>query len=124
MTSTLCLALQALKEHAKGEQSGVILVSAQVESELMDLDEAEAAEYLADLGAKERGLHSLIRATYQQLGLRTYFTTGEKESRAWTIRQGMTAPQVGSTKSGGSVSLLRFPDQWQAILAFSCNAEA
>ncbi|KAK2080033.1 hypothetical protein QBZ16_002429 [Prototheca wickerhamii] len=83
----------ALKEHAKGEQSGVILVSAQVESELMDLDEAEAAEYLADLGAKERGLHSLIRATYQQLGLRTYFTTGEKESRAWTIRQGMTAPQ-------------------------------
>lgn len=87
----------------------MILVSAQVESELMDLDEAEAAEYLADLGAKERGLHSLIRATYQQLGLRTYFTTGEKESRAWTIRQGMTAPQVGSSRSGGSVSFVGIP---------------
>jgi ribosome-binding ATPase YchF (GTP1/OBG family) len=49
---------------------------------------------LADLGVEEGGLQSLIRATYALLGLRTYFTTGEKETRAWTIKAGMTAPQA------------------------------
>lgn len=66
----------------------------QVEAELSELDEEEAAEYLQSLGATEGGLKSLIKATYRQLGLLTYFTTGEKETRAWTITAGMTAPQA------------------------------
>ncbi|KAL6778901.1 hypothetical protein ACKKBF_B04125 [Auxenochlorella protothecoides x Auxenochlorella symbiontica] len=86
--------VQALQAKAAEEGCGVVLVSAQVEAELTDLDAAEAAEYLADLGASEGGLKSLVRTTYTQLGLLTYFTTGEKESRAWTIREGMTAPQA------------------------------
>jgi ribosome-binding ATPase len=68
-------------------------MSAQVEAELNQLDQDEAQEYLEALGVKEGGLKSLIQATYEQLGLRTYFTTGEKETRAWTFRDGMTAPQ-------------------------------
>lgn len=84
----------ALKEQAAIDGSDVVIVSAQVEAELKGLDAEEAAEYLADLGAEEGGLGSLIRATYKQLGLLTYFTTGEKETRAWTIKQGMTAPQA------------------------------
>jgi ribosome-binding ATPase YchF (GTP1/OBG family) len=66
----------------------------QVESELRELDAEEATEFLASLGAEEGGLQSLIKATYQQLGLQTYFTAGPKETRAWTIQRGMTAPQA------------------------------
>ena len=84
----------ALKKQADVDGCDVVIVSAQVESELKGLDPEEAAEYLADLGATEGGLGSLIRATYRQLGLLTYFTTGEKETRAWTIKAGMTAPQA------------------------------
>jgi len=69
-----------------------VVISAQIESELVDLAEAEAAEYLAGLGVKESGVGNLIRAVYHLLGLRTYFTTGEKETRAWTIRAGDKAP--------------------------------
>lgn len=54
----------------------------------------ERDEFLADLGAEEGGLKSLIRNAYTQLKLQTYFTTGEKETRAWTIKQGFTAPQA------------------------------
>ena len=83
------------------------LARTQVEAELNDLDKDEAAEYLASLGVAEGGLRSLIRATYRQLGLLTYFTTGEKETRAWTIHQGYTAPQAagvihtGARRRGG-----------------------
>ena len=66
----------------------------QVESELRELEAEEAAEYLESLGASEGGFGSLIRATYQQLGLKTYFTSGPTETRAWTIKSGMTAPQA------------------------------
>lgn len=84
----------ALRQKAEEEGSGVVVVSAQVEAELNGLDAEEAAEYLGALGVEEGGLKSLIRSTYQQLGLLTYFTTGEKETRAWTIREGFTAPQA------------------------------
>ncbi|KAK9809266.1 hypothetical protein WJX72_012416 [[Myrmecia] bisecta] len=86
--------VKAIRQKAAEENCEVIIVSAQVEAELKELDEAEAAEYLSALGATEGGLQSLIRATYRQLGLQTYFTTGEKETRAWTIKKGMTAPQA------------------------------
>jgi GTP-binding protein YchF len=69
-----------------------IVISAQIESELTDLSPAEAAEYLSGLGVSESGVGALIRAVYHLLGLRTYFTTGEKETRAWTIRAGDKAP--------------------------------
>jgi hypothetical protein len=71
-----------------------VIVSAQIESELVDLPEAEGKEYLAGLGVKESGVGSLIRATYELLGLRTYLTTGPKETRAWTIHSGDKAPQA------------------------------
>lgn len=86
--------VKALRAKAAEEGCDVVIVSAQVEAELNELEAEEAAEYLSDLGVEEGGLKSLIRATYRQLGLLTYFTTGEKETRAWTIRQGMTAPQA------------------------------
>ena len=81
---------------ALAEQEGALCVkiSDQVEAELIELPEEERAEFLAGLGVSEGGLQSLIRATYELLGLRTYFTTGEKETRAWTITAGMTAPQA------------------------------
>ena len=77
-----------------GSEAQVVVVSAQVESELIELPEEERAEFLASLGMEEGGLKSLIRATYELLGLRTYFTTGPKETRAWTIHAGMSAPQA------------------------------
>jgi GTP-binding protein YchF len=85
--------VQALHRVAQAQSCQVVTISAQVEAELNQLDDAEAAEYLEALGVTEGGLKSLVRATYQQLGLCTYFTTGEKETRAWTFRNGMTAPQ-------------------------------
>ncbi|KAE9620828.1 hypothetical protein Lal_00019355 [Lupinus albus] len=75
-------------------QSGIVTVSAQVEAELSELPIEERQEYLKSLGVNESGLGHLIRATYGLLGLRTYFTAGEKETRAWTILAGMTAPQA------------------------------
>jgi len=77
---------------ASGAQ--VVRVSAQVEAELVELAEDERDEFLKALGVDEGGLKSLIRATYDLLGLQTYFTTGPKETRAWTIVKGMTAPQA------------------------------
>ncbi|KAK1303981.1 hypothetical protein QJS10_CPB11g01596 [Acorus calamus] len=74
--------------------SGLVTISAQVESELTELPLEERIEYLKSLGVSESGLGNLIRATYTLLGLRTYFTSGEKETRAWTIHAGMTAPQA------------------------------
>lgn len=74
--------------------SGVVTISAQVESELSELPLEERIEYLKSLGVNESGLGNLIRETYGLLGLRTYFTSGEKETKAWTILTGMTAPQA------------------------------
>jgi len=69
-----------------------IVISAQIESELVDLSEQEALEYLRNLGVEDSGVHALIRAVYHLLGLRTFITTGEKETRAWTIHEGAKAP--------------------------------
>src|SRR5881396_3109497 len=69
-----------------------IVLSAHIESELVDLSEEEALEYLRGLGVEDSGVHALIRAVYHLLGLRTFFTTGEKETRAWTIHAGDKAP--------------------------------
>ena len=79
---------------ASDEKAECVKISAQVESELADLDIEEKMDYLNDLGVKEGGLSSLIKATYKLLGLKTYFTTGVKETKAWTIKSGMTAPQA------------------------------
>ncbi|KAL1820899.1 hypothetical protein DCAR_0417260 [Daucus carota subsp. sativus] len=75
-------------------KSGIVTVSAQVESELTELPSEDRLEFLNSLGVDESGLGNLIRATYDLLGLRTYFTSGEKETKAWTILSGMTAPQA------------------------------
>ncbi|KAI3414856.1 uncharacterized protein J3R85_015773 [Psidium guajava] len=75
-------------------KSGLVTISAQVEAELTELPSEERTEYLKSLGVSESGLGNLIRATYGLLGLRTYFTSGEKETKAWTILAGMTAPQA------------------------------
>jgi ribosome-binding ATPase len=76
------------------ENAQVVIVSAQVESELIELSEDDKKEFLESLGVAEGGLTSLIRSTYDLLGLRTYFTIGPKETRAWTIQAGMSAPQA------------------------------
>lgn len=86
--------VQEVTKLASDLQSGVVTVSAQVEAELTELPSDDRVEYLKSLGVSESGLGNLIRATYGLLGLRTYFTSGEKETKAWTILAGMTAPQA------------------------------
>jgi GTP-binding protein YchF len=83
----------AVQEYARNHfATEAVVISAQIESELVDLSESEAQEYLRDLGVESSGVAGLIRAVYHLLGLRTYLTTGEKETRAWTIRAGDKAP--------------------------------
>lgn len=86
--------VEQVRAIANQENAQVVVVSAQVESELVELPEEDRADFLASLGVEEGGLKSLIRATYELLGLRTYFTSGPKETRAWMITAGMTAPQA------------------------------
>jgi ribosome-binding ATPase YchF (GTP1/OBG family) len=74
-----------------------IVISAQLESELVDLSEQEALDYLRGLGVEDTGVHALIRAVYHLLGLRTFLTTGEKETRAWTIHAGDKAATAAGT---------------------------
>jgi GTP-binding protein YchF len=83
-----------VKEFAAQEGAEAIVISGQVESELVDLSETERAEFLKELGLKEPGLNALIRSGYKLLDLITYFTAGEQEVRAWTIRRGTKAPQA------------------------------
>jgi len=71
-----------------------VFLDAQVESELIEMDEADAAEMLASMGQQESGLHQLARIGFDVLGLQTYLTAGPKESRAWTVRKGATAPEA------------------------------
>ncbi|MFP4008512.1 MAG: redox-regulated ATPase YchF [Spirulinaceae cyanobacterium] len=86
--------VEKVREVASQEEAKVVIISAQVESELIEIPEEERGDFLESLGVTEGGLKSLIRATYELLGLRTYLTTGEKETRAWTIIAGMKAPQA------------------------------
>jgi len=83
-------AVQNYAEHHFATEA--VVISAQIESELVDLDEQDALEYLRGLGVEDSGVHALIRAVYHLLGLRTFLTTGEKETRAWTIHAGDKAP--------------------------------
>ena len=81
-------------ERAAAEGAEIVIVCAAIEAEIIQLDEGDRAEFLADLGLAEPGLHRVIRSTYALLGLMTYFTAGPKEVRAWTVRRGATAPQA------------------------------
>jgi GTP-binding protein YchF len=84
-----------VREYAKNHFAcEAVVISAQIESDLIDLSDEEAKEFLKELGVNESGVGALIRATYHVLGLRTYFTAGEKEVRAWTIHNGDTAPKA------------------------------
>jgi len=84
--------VEALQEVAAREGSLVVTISGNIEQELSQLSLDEQAEFLADLGMEEPGLHRLIRAGYDLLDLITFFTVGEKETKAWTIRRGTRAP--------------------------------
>ncbi len=86
--------LDAVRELADSENAGVVAVCAAIEAELVELEEAEQAVFLEELGLDEPGLNRVIRASYRLLGLHTYFTAGPKEVRAWTVKIGATAPQA------------------------------
>ncbi|MEM8719693.1 MAG: redox-regulated ATPase YchF [Cyanobacteria bacterium P01_G01_bin.39] len=88
--------VESVRQLVSDEAAKLVVVSAQVESELIELSEEETKDFLEALGVEEGGLKSLIRATYDLLGLRTYLTTGEQETRAWTITAGMKAPQAAA----------------------------
>ncbi len=81
-----------LKESAAAEGASVVTIAGAIEQELSVLEVEEQQEFLADMGMEEPGLHRLIHAGYELLGLITYFTVGEKETKAWTISKGTTAP--------------------------------
>jgi ribosome-binding ATPase len=87
--------VEKVKEAVKNENTGVLVIAALAESEIAELeDEADQREFLNDLGLDEPGVFKLIRAAYDLLNLKTFFTVGPKETHAWTIREGMTAPQA------------------------------
>ncbi len=86
--------VEAVKAHAAKEGAGVVMISGKVESELIDLSDAEQKEFLSAIGLEEPGLNVLIRAGYTLLELITYFTAGEKEVRAWTVKKYTKAPQA------------------------------
>ena len=85
--------VKAVRAYAAASHGAeAIVISARIEEELMDLEPEEAKEFLADMGIDDSGVSTLIKAVYALLGLRTYLTTGEKETRAWTITAGDKAP--------------------------------
>ncbi len=86
--------VQAVREFAKTENSEVFVICAQIEQEISELDDDEKAMFLEDLGLSESGLEKLIKASYSLLGLISYLTAGEDETRAWTIKVGTKAPQA------------------------------
>ncbi len=89
-----------LEKFFKENKSGYVIVDAGVEHELKDLSDADKKEMREGLGSKDDGVDDLIRKGYEMLGLITYFTTGEDESRAWTIKKGWTAPEAGTAIHG------------------------
>ena len=86
--------VQAVREYAKETGSEVFAICAQIEEEISELDDEERQMFLDDLGLKESGLEKLIRASYSLLGLISYLTSGEMETKAWTIEKGTKAPQA------------------------------
>jgi len=86
--------LAKVEEMGKKEHAPVVAVCAKIESEIADLEDEDKTMFLSEMGLEEPGLNRVIRATYDLLGLQTYFTAGVKEVRAWTIHKGDTAPQA------------------------------
>ncbi len=84
----------AVREMAKAESSEVFVICAQIEQEIAELDDDEKTMFLEDLGLKESGLEKLIKASYSLLGLISYLTAGEDETRAWTLKKGTSAPKA------------------------------
>ncbi len=91
---------QKVEEMAALQGAGAVMISAQIEEEISQLEEDEAQMFLSEMGLEEAGLDRLIRAGYQLLELETYFTVGPKEARAWTIAQGTLAPQAAGVIHG------------------------
>ena len=87
-------ALDRVQALAEAQGAVVVPISAEMEEQIAELDEADKADFLAEMGQEEPGLNRLIRAAYELLGLQTYFTAGVKEVRAWTVPKGATAPQA------------------------------
>lgn len=85
-----------LMEFIESTGSEYVLIDAGVEHELKDLDEADKTEFRREYATLDSGIDSLIKASYHRLGLMSYFTTGEKETRAWTVKQGSTGPEAGA----------------------------
>ncbi|MBO6558569.1 MAG: redox-regulated ATPase YchF [Pseudomonadales bacterium] len=88
--------LDVVRDIASSEHAEVVAICNKLEAEIVELDDEERAEFLADLGMEEPGLDRVIRAGYRLLGLQTYFTAGPKEARAWTVRAGSSAPQAAA----------------------------
>ncbi len=86
--------IDAVKAHAATENALVVVICAKIEAEIAQLDTEDRELFLADLGMEEPGLDRVIREGYNLLGLQTYFTAGKKETRAWTVKKGATAPQA------------------------------
>jgi len=86
--------LDRLREYAAAQNAPVVAICAKIEAEMADMEEEDRKMFLAEIGQEEPGLNRLIRAAFKLLGLQTYFTAGEKEVRAWTVRIGATAPQA------------------------------
>ncbi|MDP1601864.1 MAG: redox-regulated ATPase YchF [Legionella sp.] len=88
--------LEKVKKLAEEENARVVALCAATEAELVELEDEDRQEFMADLGLSEPGLNRVIRAGYELLGLQTYFTAGVKEVRAWTVQKGATAPQAAA----------------------------
>lgn len=86
--------VQQVREYAAKEGNSVVPICAKIEAEIIELEESEQQEFLASLGLEETGLNRLIHASFSMLGLITYLTTGEMETRAWTIKNGMNAAEA------------------------------
>ena len=102
--------VQAVRELAKEEHSGVFVICAQLEQEISELEDEERELFLTELGVSESGLEKLIKASYRLLGLMSFLTAGPQESRAWTIKIGTKAPQaagkIHSDLSGQKLSAM------------------
>ncbi|MEO6846186.1 MAG: DUF933 domain-containing protein, partial [Chthoniobacterales bacterium] len=119
--------VKAVSDYVKSHlNTEAIVISAQIESELVDLSNEEAAEFLAGLGVKDSGVGLLIRGVYHLLGLRTYFTVGPKEARAWTILAGDKAPAaagvIHTDFERGFIAAETVA--WNALLEFGTTGKA
>lgn len=81
-------------ESVKNENAQIMFVSAEIESDMIDMEEEDKMMFLEDMGLQESGVNRIIKSAYQLLNYQTYFTAGEKEVRAWTIPVGASAPQA------------------------------